>query len=161
MQRKSVIILTLVALAAVTLAASVLAEDTGEDRNLFKTPGQKDTAADFEPAPDKIRTDFGTLRFEGGAFPDEDSIDRIYDELDLQRATQAYMDFFPSLSIYGIVRSQIRDFGFESSAGIGVMADFMKASENYLTGNDVTVYAFASLDLKVDGPTVVEIPEGM
>ena len=28
-------------------------------------------------------------------------------------------------------------------------------------GNDVTVYAFGSLDLKVDGPTVVEIPPGM
>jgi hypothetical protein len=32
------------------------------------------------------------------------------------------------------------------------MADFMQPSENYLTGNDVTVYAFATLDLKVDGP---------
>ena len=41
------------------------------------------------------------------------------------------------------------------------MADFMKPSENYLTGNDVTVYAFASIDLKIDGPTVVEIPPGM
>mgnify|MGYP002064478033 CR=1 FL=1 len=38
------------------------------------------------------------------------------------------------------------------------MADFMQPTENYLTGNDVTVYAFASLDLKEDGPTVVEIP---
>ena len=41
------------------------------------------------------------------------------------------------------------------------MADFMLPSENYLTGNDITVYAFASIDLKVDGPTVVEIPPGM
>jgi hypothetical protein len=31
----------------------------------------------------------------------------------------------------------------------------------YLTGNNSTVYAVASLDLKVDGPTVVEIPPGM
>jgi hypothetical protein len=71
------------------------------------------------------------------------------------------MDFFPALSIYGIVKAQIRDFGFKSSSDVGVMADFMQPSENYLTGNDVTVYAFASLDLKVDGPTVVEIPPGM
>ena len=86
---------------------------------------------------------------------------KIYDEMDLQRATQAYMDFFPALSLYGIVKSQIRDFGFKTASDIGVMADFMNPSENYLTGNDVTVYAFASLDLKVDGPTVVEIPPGM
>jgi len=38
------------------------------------------------------------------------------------------------------------------------MADFMHPSENYLTGNNITVYAFATIDLKVDGPTVVEIP---
>jgi hypothetical protein len=41
------------------------------------------------------------------------------------------------------------------------MADFMQPSENYLTGNDVTVYAFVTLDLKVDGATVMEIPPGM
>ena len=57
--------------------------------------------------------------FEGGAFPTEESVELIYDELDLQRATQAYMDFFPSLSLYGIVRSQIRDFGFTSLLGRG------------------------------------------
>jgi len=33
--------------------------------------------------------------------------------------------------------------------------------ELYLTGNDVPVYAVASLDLKVDGPTVVEVPPKM
>ena len=139
----------------------VKADDTGQDRNLFETAGEKQTAKDFKPAPDKIGTDFGTLEFEGGTFPTEASVQKIYDELDLQRATQAYMDFFPALSLYGIVKSQIRDFGFTSSSDVGVMADFMKPSENYLTGNDVTVYAFASLDLKVDGATVVEIPPGM
>jgi hypothetical protein len=34
-------------------------------------------------------------------------------------------------------------------------------SELYLTGNNSTVYAVASLDLKIDGPTVVDIPPGM
>ncbi len=130
-------------------------------RNLFKTAGKKQSSKDFRPAPDEIETSFGTLQFEGGAFPTEASAQKIYDEMDLQRATQAYMDFFPALSLYSIVKSQIRDFGFETASDVGVMADFMKPSENYLTGNDVTVYAFASIDLKVDGPTVVEIPPGM
>jgi hypothetical protein len=129
--------------------------------NIFESPGKKQTNRDFKPAPAKIKTSFGTLEFIGGSFPTDASVQKIYDEMDLQRATQAYMDFFPALSIYGIVKSQIRDFGFKTSSDIGVMADFMKPSENYLTGNDVTVYAFASIDLKVDGPTVVEIPPGM
>ena len=51
------------------------------------------------PAPDKIETNFGTLNFELEAFPDEASVKKIYDEMDLQRATQAYMDFYPTLSV--------------------------------------------------------------
>ena len=137
------------------------AQETGENRNLFKGAGEKETAADFIPAPVKMYTDFGTLKFEGGSFPTEESAQLIYDEMDLQRASQAYMDFFPAMSLYTIIKSQIRDFGLKSSSDIGVMADFMHPSENYLTGNDVTVYAVASIDLKIDGPTVVDIPAGI
>ena len=158
MKSKTLTNITLAGLLTVCLAAPGLA-GTG-DTNIFKSRDKKQTAKDFKPAPDKIKTSFGTLAFEGGAFPTEKSVQKIYDELDLQRATQVYMDFFPSLSIYGIVNSQVRDFGFKTSSALGVMADFMQPSENYLTGNDVTVYAFASLDLKVDGATVVEIPPG-
>lgn len=159
MKQKSLKSLALAGLLTACLAVPVLAGTGGTD--MFKSTDKKQTSKDFKPAPDKIQTSFGTLEFEGGAFPTEASVQKIYDEMDLQRATQAYMDFFPALSLYGIVKSQVRDFGFKSASDVGVMADFMKPSENYLTGNDVTVYAFASIDLKVDGPTVVEIPPGM
>ena len=130
------------------------------DTNMFEAPGKKQTAKDFKPAPATMKTSFGTLEFVAGAFPTEASAQRIYDELYLQRATQAYMDFYPALSLHAILTSQIRDFGLKSSSDIGVMA-YMTANENYLTGNDVTPYAVASLDLKLDGPTVVEIPPGV
>ena len=161
MKTKSLTTLAMAGLVAISAAAPVLADDPAETRNLFETAGKKETSKDFKPAPEKMETNFGTLEFEGGTFPTKASAQKIFDELDLQRATQAYMDFFPALSLYGIVKSQIRDFGFKTSSDVGVMADFMKSSENYLTGNNSTVYAFASLDLKVDGPTVVEIPPGM
>ena len=153
--------LTIAGLVAISMAGAAYAGNSDETRNLFETAGAKQTAKDFKPASDKIKTNFGELKFEGGAFPTDASVQKLYDEMDLQRATQAYMDFFPALSLYAIVKSQIRDFGFQTSSDVGVMADFMHPSENYLTGNDVTVYAFGSLDLKVDGPTVVEIPPGM
>lgn len=127
---------------------------------MFQSLGKKQTAKDFKPAPDKIKTNFGKLKFYKGAFPTEKTAKKIYDEMDLQRATQAYMDFYPALSLYGIVSSQARDFEFKNSSDFGVIG-FMTPSENYLTGNDVTVYAVASLDLKIDGPTVVEAPQGM
>lgn len=161
---KHIVKLALALVMAVSLVTPVWAQKSAtpeETRNLFETAGPKQTNKDFKPAPDKIKTNFGTLKFVGGSFPTKESVQKIYDEMDLQRATQAYMDFFPALSLYGIVKSQIRDFGFKTASDVGVMADFMHPTENYLTGNDVTVYAFASLDLKVDGPTVVEIPPGM
>ena len=161
MKANTIFKMSMATLLAASIAVPVLAGNEGETRNLFKTAGPKESAKDFKAAPSQIDTNFGTLDFEGGAFPTESTVQKIYDELDLQRATQAYMDFFPALSLYGIVRSQIRDFQFQTSSDVAVMADFMHPSENYLTGNDVTVYAFASLDLKVDGPTVVEIPPGM
>ena len=99
--------------------------------NLFESAGAKQTATDFAPASDTIETNFGTLEFVGGSFPTAESAEKIYDELDLQRATQAYMDFYPALSVYGIVKAQIRDFGFKTSSDIGVFADFMHPSENY------------------------------
>ena len=144
------------------LMVTVQAQETGENRNLFEDPGKKQVGADFKPAPDKIETNFGTLNFELEAFPDEASVQKIYDEMDLQRATQAYMDFFPTLSTYGIIKAQIRDFGFKSSSDIAVHPHpGLTPNELYLTGNNSTVYAVASLDLKIDGPTVVEIPAGM
>ena len=133
-----------------------------ETRNLFETAGKKQTEKDFKPAPDVIETNFGTLKFELEAFPTEESIAKIYDEMDLQRATQVYMDFNPTLSVYGIVKSHIRDFGFKNSSDIVVAAGpGWRPSELFLTGNNATVYACASLDLKIDGPTVVDIPPGM
>ncbi|MEJ2333969.1 MAG: hypothetical protein P8Y08_14485, partial [Desulfobulbaceae bacterium] len=85
----------LIMLLAIALAAPVEAGDTGENRNLFKDAGAKQEGTDFKPAPDKIETNFGTLEFEYGAYPTEETAQKIYDEMDLQRATQAYMDFFP------------------------------------------------------------------
>lgn len=154
MKTKQILILA----AAVLMAAGMAWWE--ESVNLFESPGRKQTAKDFKPAPAKIETSFGELNFLRNAFPTEKSARKIYDEMDLQRATQAYMDFYPALSLYAIVSSQVRDFGLKTTSDIGVMA-YMTPSENYLTGNDVTPYAVASLDLKLDGPTVLEAPPGV
>ena len=154
---------TIASIGLVAIAFTAAAQaPSGENRNLFETAGPKQTNKDFKPAPDRIETNFGTLEFELEAFPNEETAQKLYDELDLQRATQAYMDFYPALSLHAIVKSQIRDFGFRNSSDIAVAAGpGWKPSEPFLTGNNSTVYAIASLDLKIDGPTVVDIPPGM
>jgi hypothetical protein len=60
--------------------------------------------------------------------------------MDLQRATQAYLDFYQALSVYGKVKGQIRDFCFKNSSDIGVApGPGLFPSELYLTGNNSTV----------------------
>ena len=41
------------------------------------------------PMPDKVETRFGTLNFFDG-FPDQASTEKLFDNLDFQRAVQAY-----------------------------------------------------------------------
>ena len=154
--------LALGGLMAIGLTMTSAAGTSMETINLFKGAGPKQTNKDFKPAPDRIKTDFGTLKFDLEAYPTEETVKKIYDEMDLQRATQAYMDFIPALSVYGIIKGQIRDFGFKTASDIGVHpSPGLTPTELYLTGNNSTVYAVASIDLKVDGPTVVEAPPGM
>ncbi len=160
MKEKQLLPLSLAMLMVMGIVTSGWA-GSPESVNIFENPGKKQTNRDFKPAPSMIRTSFGTLEFTGGGFPVEGSVQKIYDEMDLQRATQAYMDFMPALSVYGIIKGQIRDFGFKTASDFGVFANRMEPSELYLTGNDVSIYAVASLDLKIDGPTVVEVPPKM
>ncbi|MGB5424496.1 MAG: DUF1254 domain-containing protein, partial [Desulfobacterales bacterium] len=162
MKIKLLTTLTVAGLMATIVAMPVQAETAEQTQNLFKNAGKKQTNKDFKPAPDTIETNFGTLKFDLEAYPTEETTKKIYDELDLQRATQAYMDFLPALSVNAIIKGQIRDFGFKTSSDIGVHpSPGLTPTELYLTGNNSTVYAVASLDLKVDGPTVVDAPPGM
>ena len=62
--------LTVVWLVIAGFSVPAQAGNADETRNLFEAAGTKQTAKDFKPAPDRIKTDFGTLEFEGGAFPD-------------------------------------------------------------------------------------------
>ena len=68
--------------------------------------------------PSKIDTNFGTLEFQGGAYPTKATVDKVYEELDRQRATQLYLDLFPALSVHGILKGQVRDLGVRSSSDI-------------------------------------------
>jgi len=50
--------------------------------------------------------------------------------------------------------------GVDASNKILLYSDLMDSNSLFLTGNTDTIYALAVLDLKRDGPTVVEIPAG-
>jgi hypothetical protein len=107
-----------------------------------------------------MKTRFGNLEFPGG-YPTEETARRVFDELDLQRATQLYLDMYPALSAHGLIKGWIRDLGMRDGSQINVTANRLDSSALVLTGNTESLYAFAVFDLKKDGPTVFEVPPGV
>ena len=49
----------------------------------------------------KTESPIGTLEYIGG-FPTQTTVDKAFDQLDRQRATQAYLEFMPMTSVNSI-----------------------------------------------------------
>jgi hypothetical protein len=105
-------------------------------------------------SPDKVETRFGTLHLFDG-FPDKPSIEKLYDNLDFQRAVQGYLLAMPAVSLTGM-RAGLASFGPANSTLV-ITETMMDSRSLFLTANDNTVYSTAWVDLR-DGPVVAEIP---
>ncbi len=114
----------------------------------------------FSPAAGQFKTRFGDLTFLRG-YPTDDTVQKVYDELDLQRATQLYLDMYPTLSMHGMLTGVVRDYGVATCSDICVTANRLDSKALFLTGNTESIYVFVVVDTLVDGPTVVEVPPGV
>ncbi len=115
---------------------------------------------EFKPAPEAINARFGTLEFPGG-YPTEETVSKVYEELDLQRATQLYLEMYPALSAHGLMKGWVRDYGFTDSSTIAVSADRLDSVPLILTGNTESLYSLMVMDLKKTGPLVFQVPPGV
>ena len=114
-------------------------------------------ATEIPPAitmPDRVETRLGTLQFTDG-FPDDATVEKVFDNLDFQRAVQAFLTTMPAASLVAI-RSARRGFGPDNQTAI-VFESLMDSRSLYLTANTESIYVNAWLDLK-NGPIVVESP---
>jgi hypothetical protein len=108
-------------------------------------------------APDRSETRLGTLKFFDG-FPDKETIEKVYDNLDFQRAVQAYLMALPPVSQVGM-RAGLRQWGPDNQTV--VMWDNLWDSRTLaLSANDNSVFGFVWLDLS-QGPLVIEAPPGI
>ena len=99
------------------------------------------------------------LRYEGG-YPTAGTIQKLYDQLDLQRAAQAYLDFIPAMSMQAVLDAHARDYGVSEAGGMIVYVEpgEGKSIAVGLTYNTESVYASLCVDLKQTGPAVIEVP---
>jgi hypothetical protein len=96
---------------------------------------------DIPPAitiPDSIETRLGTLKFTDG-FPDDATVQKVYDNLDFQRGVQAFLTTMPAASL-SAMREGLRSIGVNNSS-IALFETLMDSKSLFLTANTETVYA--------------------
>ena len=88
-------------------------------------------------------------------FPDKATAEILYDNLDFQRAVQAYLFAIPAVSQVAN-RNSFRTFGPPNTV-VPIFERLLDARGIVLTGNDNTVYSWTWIDLG-KGPVVLEVP---
>ena len=104
--------------------------------------------------PDVVETRIGTLRFTDG-FPDEATAQKVYDQMDFQRAVESMMMTMAGASLHGF-RKGLREWGPDNVTAC-IWEKRMDSKVILLTPNTTVVYIFMWLDTK-DGPLVLETP---
>ena len=105
-------------------------------------------------SPEKLHTRLGTLKF-SGVSPDKRTRERLFDNLDFQRAVQAYLLALPPVSMVAI-REGLTKWGPANST-IPIFVTLVDSPRLLLMTNHSTTYAWMWIDLH-NGPLVAEIP---
>src|SRR5512141_134166 len=87
--------------------------------------------------PDRVETRLGTLRFFDG-FPDDETVQLVYDNLDFQRAVQAYLQSLPAVQMLGF-RTGLLQWGPANRTAV-VWEELVDSHTLAVEGNANTVY---------------------
>lgn len=104
--------------------------------------------------PDSVETRLGTLKFFDG-LPDEETVRKVYDNLDFQRAVQAFLVGMQAADMCAL-REGYRAFGPDNQTLL-ITESLMDSKTLYFVANTETAYSMTWLDTK-DGPLVIEMP---
>ena len=105
-----------------------------------------------------INTRIGTLSFDKGA-PTPETSKKLFDEMDFQRAVQAYVWAYPAVSFESIRLTMKKDLGLDYN-DFGIADNLINPKSVWLTANNTTVYALSNIDLGKFGPMVIDVPPG-
>ena len=120
--------------------------------------GEHPQAAQAPGGLTTVQTRLGPLTLENG-YPTKATTAKLYDELDFQRATQAYLWALPAIGFKALYDAQRRTLG--TGNGEVLLYQNLKDKAGMLTPNITTLYAFSFWDLASQGALVVEVPAGL
>jgi hypothetical protein len=104
-----------------------------------------------------VDTRIGKLELQAG-YPSKATAERLFDEMDFQRATQAFIWALPAVGFHGLHLAHKNTFGAKD--GDIVLYDSLKDKAGMLTPNITTLYIMSFWNLAEQGPIVVEVPPG-
>ena len=109
-----------------------------------------------------VQTRIGKLEFTNdfeNGYPTDKTVKKLYDEIDFQRACQAYLWGLPFVSI-AEWQNEHKEV-FDAGEGDFVIFTTYKDKLGILTANATTPYVFAIADLAKTGPMVLELQPGL
>ena len=108
--------------------------------------------------PDVVETSrLGRLEFFDG-MPSDETVRKVYDQLDFSRAVETFLTGCPAASIHAFLQG-MKQAGM-GTFSMGIHEQLFDARTLWLTPNTTTVYCVAEINVE-HGPTVVEVPPGM
>jgi hypothetical protein len=126
--------------------------------NAAPKPKYSAKVPEFVTTPDKIETKtLGTLEFFDG-MPNQATVSKVYDHLDLTRGITSFLDGIQITSMYALLRG-LREAGVKPGE-VGMTDTLLDARSLLLTPNTTTIYILSQIDLS-DGPVVVNAPPQM
>ncbi|WP_037311514.1 DUF1254 domain-containing protein [Ruegeria halocynthiae] len=136
----------LLAAAATSLAIPALGQEFAAD------------VPDNVKTPDVVETEtLGTLEFFDG-MPSQETTQKVFDNLDLIRATTAFLDGTKIASLRGMFQGY-EDVGAQPNE-IVITETLMDAKSIWLTPNTTTIYIGSNVDIS-EGPMVIQVPPGL
>ena len=142
------------ALVVLALAAGCSAPGAGTQRPTPPRMKMTTEVPEGIATPDRLETRLGTLTSFDGV-PDARTTEVVYDNLDFERAVEAYLASLPIASM-SAMRQGLTGFGPPNSTAV-LFEDLMDSKALWLTPNTVSVYMAAWLDLGGE-PWVLETP---
>src|ERR1700749_4678663 len=109
-------------------------------------------------APQAIETRIGTLEFThdfANGYPTDETVEKLYDERDFQRACQVFLWSLPAVSFTAWQRGIDEQLGARNGQIVSILS--LEARRGILTANATTPYYLGSADLSA-GPLVMVIP---
>lgn len=109
------------------------------------------------PTTGLFNSRLGKLKLKNG-YPTDETVEKIFDDIDFQRASQAYLWALPVMAMHQWQSQQREKFG----AGNLDYVDYLTFVDKLglLTANATTPYVIGFPNMKETGPLVMEVPAG-